>query len=467
MPYLVAIERDPKCYKEIQENWSELARELGHEVLLFNSMDEFNTEISKPENTNKIILLMSVAAEEIKGDFAAGLAALKTKHKCDVLLTMFDDPLKPLRKQESLPVANVIFKPFDLTILKEHTRFAIMSGQKIKTQFVHTTQVETQIESLKKYKILQLSEFGFKIEKNHPLEKNKAYKFYHPLFANKKNMHLWARLLGEDENSYELIFCQSVGVVLSQLRKKVASAPQKVKAPVWKGVPENNKPFITVALQIPDEAVSSSIQELLSRNYKDMTFILNAGIDPKVPIEADLLITDVPYEANSLDAQFKGIKPVVIRLYDDVLNRADLETRFELEFVRMEKPVDRALLVKTIRVLFPAIVEGDEAIQLITAQTDEITSLSEVIKIQEFSEAAISFSDAHKYEIGQILDIALPQDDEANLQEIKAKIHYASEKPNQDKVYTYQFVLFGMRDEFLKIIRLWSLQKHIERNKQG
>lgn len=466
MPYLVAIERDPKCYKEIQESWGEIAKELSHEVLMFKSMDEFNTEITKPENANKIILLMSIAAEEIKGDLVAGINGLKTKYKCDVLLTMFDDPLKPLKKIETLPVRNIIYKPFDLTILKEHTRFAIMSGSKIKTQFVHTTQVETQIESLKKFKILQLSEFGFKIEKTYPLEKNKAYKFYHPLFANKKNMHMWARLLGEDETSYELIFCQSVGVILSQLRKKVATASQKVKAPNWKGVPENNKPFITVALQIPDEAVSSSIQELLSRNYKDMTFILNANIDPKVPIDADLLITDAAHEANSLDAQFKT-RPVVIRLYDDAPKRADLEKRFELEFIRMEKPVDRALLVKMIRVVFPAIVEGDEAVQLITAQMDELTSLSEVIKIQEFSEAAIAFSDAHKYELGQILDIALPQDDEANLQEIKAKIHYVSEKPTPDKVYLYQFVLFGMKDEYLKIIRLWSLQKHIERNKTG
>lgn len=464
MPYLVAIERDPKCYKEIQESWSEVAKELGHEILLFKSMDEFSTEIAKPENTNKIILLLSVAAEEIKGDLNSGLAGLKAKYKCDVLLSMFDDPLKPLKKTETLPVRNIIYKPFDPTILKEHTRFAIMSGQKIKTQFVHTTQVETQIESLKKFKILQLSEFGFKIEKTYALEKNKAYKFYHPLFANKKNMHMWARLLGEDDTSYELIFCQSVSVILSQLRKKVAGAPQKVKSPLWRGVPENMKVSLTIALQIPDEAIAASIQELLNRNYKDLTFILNANIDPKVALEADVLITDVAYEANSLDAQFKK-RPLVIRLYDDAPARADLEARFEHEFIRMEKPFDRALLVKIFRVLFPALAEGVEPIQLVTAQLEEMTSLSEVIKIQEFSEAAIAFSDAHKYELGQILDIALPQDDESNLQEIKAKIHYVSEKPNPDKVYLYQFVLFGMKDEYLKIIRLWSLQKHIEKNK--
>ena len=133
MPYLVAIERDPKCYKEIQENWSELAKELGHEVIAFSTMEDFNTEFAKPENVNKIILLMIVAAEEIKGDLITGLNDLKDKHKCNILLSMFDDPLKPLKKVSTFPVRNIIYKPFDLTILKEHTRFAIMSEKKIKT----------------------------------------------------------------------------------------------------------------------------------------------------------------------------------------------------------------------------------------------------------------------------------------------------------------------------------------------
>jgi hypothetical protein len=464
MPYLVAIERDPKCYKEIQENWSELAKELGHEVIAFSTMEDFNTEFSKPENVNKIILLLIVAAEEIKGDLVTGLSELKEKYKCNILLSMFDDPLKPLKKVSTFPVRNIIYKPFDLTILKEHTRFAIMSEKKIKTQFVHTTQVEATIESIKKFKMSQLSEFGFKIEKNYPLEKNKAYKFYHPLFANKKNQHAWARLLNETDTQYEMHFCQSVSVVLSQLRKKVASSKSKVNSPVWAGANANKQTALTIALQISDEAVANSTQELLTRNFKDLTFIANSDINPKQKISADVLITDVVYEENTLDAQFSK-RPLIIRIYDDAPKRADLEKRFELEFIRIEKPLDRSFLVKVIYNLFPSLAENEEEIQKVTALIEDNISLSEVIKIQEFSEAAISFSDPHKYDLGLIMNIALPQDDEINLQEFKAKIHYVSEKPNPDKVYLYQFVLFGMKDQFLKNIRLWALQKHIEKNK--
>ena len=120
---------------------------------------------------------MSVAAEEIKGDLITSLNELKTQYKCQVLLTMFDDPLKPLKKASTIPVQNIIYKPFDLTILKEHTRFAISLGKKIKTLYVHTTQVETAIESIKKFKIKEFSEFGFKIEKN----------YYYEYYMNLKN----------------------------------------------------------------------------------------------------------------------------------------------------------------------------------------------------------------------------------------------------------------------------------------
>jgi hypothetical protein len=379
---------------------------------------------------------------------------------------MFDDPLKPLKKASTIPVQNIIYKPFDLTILKEHTRFAISLGKKIKTLYVHTTQVETAIESIKKFKIKEFSEFGFKIEKNYPLEKNKAYKFYHPIYTNKKNQHIWARFINETETHYEMHFCQSVSVIINQLRKKIATTKSKVKNPVWLGQSQNKQTALTIALQLSDEDLVKTLQELLDRNFKNLTFIPNSEIDPKKKTTADLLITEVNYEEKTLDAQFTS-RPIVIRLNDDAPIRAELEKRFLLEFIRIQKPIDRSFLVKVLRNLFPELEEKQEEIQEATALVEENTSLSEVIKVQEFSEAAISFSDPHQYELGLVMNIALPQDDETTLKEIKAKIHFVSEKPNPDKVFLYQFVLYGMKDEFLKNIRLWALQKHIEKNKAG
>lgn len=466
MPYLIAIESDPKCYKEIQESWSDVAVESGHEVLLFPSLEKFKTEFEKPDNINKIILLMLISNDQIKGDLIADLTALKTKYKCELLLSVFDDPLKPIKKVETLPVHNIIYKPFDLTILKEHTRFAILKGDKLKSMYVHTTQSNTEIESLKKFKILQLSEFGFKIDKAYSLDIHKCYKFYHPLFANKKGQHAWGRVINSTADHYELMFAQTHTTILSQLRRKVASTPLKIKNPSWIGLSENKEVTLSIALQVQEEPLELALQDLFTRNFKDLTFIANKTIDPKRKITADVLITEMDYDAKQLESQFTK-KPLVIKIFDKDLSREELEKRFDLEFIRMEKPIDRALLVKMLKLCFPLLQEAGEEIHRITVAPNEPTSLAEVLKIQDFSEAAITFTDIVRHNVGDILDIALPQDDEINLQEIKARVNFASEKSSGDKekVFTHQFVLFGMKDEHLKLIRLWALRKHIDRKK--
>lgn len=466
MPYLIAIEADPKSHKEIRESWAEVSKELGHEVLLFRSLAEFSAEFSKPDNINKILLLILLNIDELnKADPAKHIEELKATHKCEIMLSIFEDPLKPLKKSSELPVRNIIYRPFDLTILKEHTRIALFHGQRVRTQFVHSTQVNAEIEAIKKFKILQISEFGFKLDKKYPLEKNKAYKFYHPLFANKRQQNIWARMVSETETEYELFFCFMPTVVLSQIRRKVATSTNKVKHPIWTGSEVNDQFQLRVLIQVSDEQTVKSVEDLLGRNFKNISFVNTKEIDPKTKSQVDVVITDVEYDTKTLENQFTAM-PVIIRVYDKDISRAELVARFEIETIRVEKPLDKAFLVKIFKIIFPALL-GKEEMQRITIVLNEPISLTQIIKIQEFSEAAILFSDTTKYNLDQMLEIAMPQEDEANLHEMFAKIHYVAPNFNneKEKLYQQQFVLFGMKDEYLKIIRLWALQKYIERKK--
>lgn len=466
MPYIIAVESDPKCYQEIKESWAGISKDLNSDALLFKSLTEFHTEFEKPENVNKLIKLMLIRYEDLNAtDPVKNIEELKAKYKCDILLSVYEDPQRPLKKSSHLPVRNIIYKPFDLTILKEDTRIAMFHGQKVRTQFVHSTQANAEIEALKKFKILQFSEFGFKLDKKNKLELDKPYKFYHPLFTNKKQQSIWARLVSETETEYELYFCKMPSVVLSQIRKKIATSTQKVKFPSWTGSEVNDQFRLNVIVQLKDEPLVAAIQDLLNRNFKNITFIPSKNLDPKQKLAVDVLITDAEYDAKLVENQFEK-KPHIIRVYDKEITRHEIESRFEIENIRVEKPLDKAFLVKIFKVIFPALL-GKEDVQRVTILLNELTSLSEIITIQEFSEASISFTDTTKYNLDEVVDIALPQDDESNLLEMKAKVHFVSEKYNNDKekLYPQQFVLFGMKAEHLKVIRLWALQKHIERKK--
>ena len=394
---------------------------------------------------NKILLLILINIDELnKADPAKHIVELKAKHKCEIMLSIFEDPLKPLKKSTELPVRNIIYRPFDLTILKEHTRIALFHGQRVRTQFVHSTQVNADIEAIKKFKILQISEFGFKLDKKYPLEKNKAYKFYHPLFANKKQQNIWARMVSETETEYELYFCFMPTVVLSQIRRKVATSVTKVKYPNWTGSEVNDQFQLRILLQLGDGPTVKAVEDLLGRNFKNITFVSAKDIDPKQKVQLDVVITDVEYDAKFIENQFTAL-PTIIRVYDKDISRAELVARFEIENIRVEKPLDKAFLVKILKIVFPALL-GKEELQRITVIMNEAVSLTQTIKIQEFSEAAILFSDTTKYELDQMLEIAMPQEDEANLHEMNAKIHFVAPNFNNDKEKLFQqqfvFLLF-------------------------
>jgi hypothetical protein len=292
-------------------------------------------------------------------------------------------------------------------------------------------------------------------------------------------------VVSETPAHYELFFCQNIAAVLSQVRKRVASSSQKVKNPSWSPpaseiFPQVSQKSLNIALEIIDESLKTAIQGTLSRNFKNINFIelappvldsktnITRASTEKPPVNVDLLVTEAEYENTSLESRFGQRKPLVVRLSDEKLERAKLEKRFLVEHIRCELHADRAHMVKLLHAFFPQLERGEEEIIMLSAALDETLSLSELVKAQEFSEAAISLASPNKFALGQLIDLALPQADESNIKEIKVRVHFADANPTAGPgLYHTQFVLFGVRDEVLKELRLWTLHQHIEKNKQG
>lgn len=471
MGYLIAVEHDPKCIRELTEAWQEVAKQLGHELMICPNLAELRAEMQKSERQSLPAVLLLVSLEELKidekkSDVAAEVEKLKAEFKCDVMVSCFDDPLKPHKKSDLWPVNNIIYKPFDLTILKEHTRFALHHSKKIRTLYVHNAQIESEVEVIKKFQLLELSEFSFKVDKKYPLKPGQVCKFYHGLFSNKKSQHAWVRVVNETPEHYELLFCQSIAVVLGQIRKRVAASTQKVKNPHWAGRADVANQTLHITLQLNDEKTVQAAQELLSRNFQNLSFTLPAEIDNSKKIKTDVLLTDVEYTPSQLESQFESA-PLVIRFFENpVTERQQIEKLLQSETLRFEKNFDRAHLVKAFKALFPQLVAAEE-IQILSALMNEPISLSEVAKVQEFSEAAVLMTRSEHQPLNEMIELALPQEDESNIREIKAKVHYSSDKPADKGLFEQQLVLYGVRDEVLKQIRLWSLHQHIAKNNKG
>ena len=461
MGYIVAIEPDAKTVKDIVENWTVLAKNLNHKVLTFDTVDAFKAEIKKPEYVNPIIVLIMVPAEAIPANSIEYINELKAAYSCEIIVSLFDSP-KFAKIIDQWPVQNFIFKPFDLTILKEHTRFALLKSQKVQTEYVHSTVAKAEIEALRKFKILQLTEFGFRINKAFPLITGEVYKFYHPLFANQKQQNCWARVMATTDAGYELLFCQINSGVLAQIRKKLL-AGSRVKGALWPGRVSTKNAMVAIHINMSEEGQNAVLTDLLTRNFGNILFVDKKYLRPVGSAKVDLVISDTAYQKSEIENHF-GIGVTFIHLNAKLLARPELESRFSLETVRIEKPLDKAILVRVIKQLFPLIAELDPA-PLMTVNYDEQLMQSSMMELEEYSEAAMSFRAPVPLAIDSIMDIALSQDDETLMREMKAKVHYVDDSPKGDTGYGHQLILFGMKDEFLKLIRLWTLQKHIQTNK--
>ena len=465
MAYIVAIETDPKSVKDITESWSDIARSLNHKILIKESVAALKTEWEKPEYQGLKMVLILVPVELLGDKPVEFITELKTTYPdCTVLVSLFDNP-KFSKNSELWPVQNIIYKPFDATILKEHTRFALLKNQRVQTQYVHTTLAKAEVESLKKFKALQLTEFGFKLNKTYPLVLGHVYKFYHPLFINQKMQHIWARVIAEDNDSYELLFCQINATVLGQIRKKLVATTNRIRGAVWRGRTSATHLKIRIYISVSDPELGIVLTDLLKRKFSIVEFLDKKDISPTGQTKVDLLITDFGYDKKELERQFD---PTVtyIRIVSKPVKRKELEERFTLETIRLETPVDKSILVRIIKQLFPLMHENDPS-PLSTATFDETVLLSTSMEVSEYSEAAMGIQQTILIPLDTMLDITLTQDDETQLREMKVKVHFVDSKLSADKMYYHQVILFGMKDELLKLIRLWTLQQHIERNKNN
>lgn len=465
MTFIVAIETDPKSVKDITESWIDVARALNHKILIKDSFASLDTEWQKPEHLSDKIALILVPVELVIADPIEIISTLKVTYPdCEFLVSLFDNP-KSSKNSETWPVQNLIYKPFDSTILKEHTRFALLKNQRVQTQFVHTTIAKGEVESLQKYKTLQLTEFGFKLSNTFPLLVGHVYKFYHPLFLNQKMQHSWARVISEQKDFYELLFCQINPAVLSQVRKKLVAATIRVRGAIWRGRMSTSLTKIRIYLNVAEEGQNAVLTDFLKRKFSNTVFLVKKDIPPAGRVKLDLLITDSNYDKKELERQFdSGL--TYIRLFSKGVKRNELEERFNLETVRLETPVDKSILVKLIKQLFPLLIENDPS-PLITITFEEPIQISTLMEVSDYSEAAIGIQQETPIPLDTMLDIALTQEDETQLREMKVKVHFMDAKISSDKTHYHQFIFFGMKDELLKLIRLWTLQRHIDRNKNN
>ncbi len=465
--FICAIESDSKIADVIKAATLQLCLDFDLIFVQKNNLQDLDQYLSNNENKDHKLTLLILSSESLTTVNAQTLSDIQKKYNSHLVLTVFDDPLKPLKKTETWPVENIIYKPFDPAILQEHLRFALIKNEKIKTTAVHSSSEKNYIEKIHRQNFIQLSEFGFTIETNVPYELNQPYKFYHLSFVDQKKSSQWVKPISKTDNIYEFIFCAPAASVTTSLRQKGAESKNKLRLAKWSGFEKNKtitEPKIVIHMTEPEDF--EKLNDYFSRKFEKahISQISEGLLIDK--LDCDLLISEKDFTAEQINTIFKN-PPMIFRITSEtIIERSDCEKVFRSETVRLPKPLDRNYLGRMFNTYFPGCAETDSNPANWFPNLDPALH-SEMIEVSELSEAAFTYQNEIQFKRGDYQEFALTQDDENELRPIKSKIQFVDTTPDADKKYLHQIVFFGIRDDLLKKLRLWMLQTHIDHKKSG
>ncbi len=464
---ICVVDTDPKIAAAISTATEKLCQDLNLAYLHAHSLNELDQYLAKDENNAQRLALLVLSSDCIQHLNPDELKKIQIQYRTNMILTCFEDPLKPLKKTDTWPVENIIYKPFDPAILQEHLHFALVKNEKIKTIAVHSSPEKNEIEKIRRQYFLQLSEIGFSIESAFSYQFNTAYKFYHLSFVDQKKSSQWVKLLSKKNNVYEFVFCSPTQTVITHLREKSAASKNKIKNAHWPGHEKNHAvtdPVICIQMTDPEDF--ERLKDYFNRKFPKSQIIEFPTTPPKEKLKCDLMICENEFTPEQINFVFKT-DPLCFRISNDPFpDRAAAEKILSKETLRLTKPIDRNYLGRMINSFFPGCVESDPNPEYWFHLPDPALH-SEMIEVNELSEAAFIYQNDRILPRGEFQEFALTQDDETELKPIKAKIQFADSHPDVENKYLHQVVFFGIRDDMLKKIRLWMLQTHIDHKKSG
>ncbi len=424
----------------------------------------------------------------------------------EIVLTTFDSPQFKQGDIESRVINNLIYKPFDQSILEQHLRFALSSHKPVRETTVFKQELgglKLEVEMLKEVPLLNISELGFTTHSDRPIPLQSVSKYYGQFFQVGISLSVIAKCVEchKVNNDYlsKFSFFGLSNPQSDNIRRFLAKNKSKLKLnPI---VPQSNTEIKNLKTDLTSFIILKTDQD----NYQELSHFIKEKF-----IHNDVHILSFSYEElndpkgykthleNKLsllkNTQFDGVFISINLFYKDpMLCQAwftHLESHNKSVVAKTSKnlktfilaqqpifenlkrtlatiltdiiftPIDRAYTSKRLKFYFPNLQEKSEhptlSIQELTLP--EVIQAANPIQILQISEAGLVMRYQREIELGSFRRFSLPRPNETENINLLGVCHsYISVKPTIDT----QFVFFGVTDKNLKQIRKWILDNHI------
>ncbi len=169
----LVMEKGPESLKSAGQTpegiTQQVLNEEEHVVSLIISKVEFfgKEQMSLLKKTQKLFLERKLS---------------KPEDPCSFVLTKFEEAVENIKSLKEPILSNVIYKPFDRLILKQHLTSAVDGRHKPSKFFIANQKTTSVIEMVKEVPMLSLSEVGFTTQSDRAITLGTVAKYYGPDF---------------------------------------------------------------------------------------------------------------------------------------------------------------------------------------------------------------------------------------------------------------------------------------------
>ncbi len=512
------IEQDAQTILQIETALNEIDNRLN--VLVFNDLEGFYKWFNELIHNND----PNIKKEDLKlliGDIKflgpnyfsliekvrklmARRGILKREEDLAILLTAFDSPDMNYRQIESRIITNLLFKPFDLPILKQHLQIALANQKAISDFVVFSQKLNATAEMLKEVQLESFTELGFTTRSNRELRINDISKYYSEHFQANGKSSLLAKCISchphpNNPEEFETEF-RYTGLTNPQVKKlrhslfSIDLGPTETSTISKNVIPRADKkkmssdPSINFVVFVKASGDSSiELKDSLEQNLLNVTVTLNKNmvsftealakndfsvLGPK-PIHA--LILNIDYfspshgvetwtkiqkqiEDSNMAMKTPNPKPKVFLTSSHEVGDEQLRSWSEVIEDVIHTPIDRPYLNKRLITLFPEIQPRNEAMEILKTSTRDVIRVANPIELTSISEACITMKYYRPISFHSFRRFCLPSSNGSETFELLASCYFNEKK---DNIYINHFVFFGITDKYLKYIRKWILERYI------
>ncbi len=457
-----------------------------------NATDELRLVIAK----NEFLGTQHMGLIRRARDFFIRKKICNSEEPTAAILTAFDSPEFDIKLAEERIINNVIFKPFDKLILKQHLEYALSGRHPLESSAtVATMKISSTIEMLKEIPFKSLSELGFKTVNNHKIEVGSIAKYYDSIFEVDSKRGLFAICSSCNELSPKEFLCEFLFVGAdSPQAQKIRRYVLANKKHTLKNIENSQNGNVQILILDDDTKTVEDLQLLLKERFSNVeTFCythlsqLQVDLEDKdtthrqiLPKSFDLVIANADAFADGGAAKWEQILqtfkdrclrtqipekvPELIlssrqkKSADDIRNL--LEWSKEVFFL----PWDRLYVVKKLLTQWTSLTPKEPVTYAELEETGTF-KVANPVSITQISEAGIILKYYRALGIGSFREFILWRPEEIDTPEIIGTCNFAEKEKGGDEFLNH-FVFFGMKDHYLKHIRLWLREAYIKQKEK-